>query len=130
MEDEVKPEYKKFRKFITSSGKLVFAGKNAEQNEEVVRLVEPEESVLHTKAPGSPFCVIKGEATAEDIKETAVFCAKFSKAWKKKHENLEVHIFKGENIFKQAGMKLGTFGVTKLKKVNAKKADIENFKIE
>ena len=44
-----------FRKFITSSGKLVLGGKSAENNEQLIKQAEAGEVVLHTKAPGSPF---------------------------------------------------------------------------
>lgn len=127
MTNEVPSEYKKFRKFETSSGKLVIAGKNAEQNDEVVKFAEPEELVLHTKLPGSPFCIIKGKASPQDTKETAVFCAKHSKAWKQNPSDIEVHIFRGKDIFKDKEMKIGTFGVKKAKKTIAKKSAIEKF---
>ena len=127
MEREIPSEYKKFRKFTTSSGKLVIAGKSAEQNEEVIKFAEPEELVLHTKLPGSPFCIIKGKATPADIKETAVFCARFSKAWKHNKADIEIHIFRGKDIFKEKGMKTGTFGVKKAKKILARKGSVEKF---
>ena len=116
-----------FRKICLSSGKDVICGKNAEQNELVVEQAEDEESVLHTKAPGSPFCNIKGKATTSDIKETAVICAAFSKAWKQSKSDVEVHVFKGRNIFKGAAMKTGTFGVKNVKSIIAKKGDIIKF---
>jgi len=119
-----------FRKFITSSGKLVVAGKNAEQNEQVIRQAEANEIVLHTKSPGSPFCNIKAEskkASMKDIREAAVFCAAFSQAWKKarKKKDIEVHAFLGKDIYKDRDMKIGTFGVKKFKKIIIKKEEIE-----
>lgn len=116
-----------FRKFCTSSGKDIVCGKSAEQNELVVEQAEGEELVLHTKAPGSPFCNIKGKATVKDIKETAIICAAFSKDWKLNKSDVEVHVFKGKNIFKGANMKEGTFGVKGVKSVIAKKAGISQF---
>jgi len=100
-----------FRWFYTSSGKLVLAGKNAEQNEHIVKQVKTEDVILHTKDPGSPFCIIHGNISEQDIKETAVFCACFSQGWKKRKTEMEVHIFKGEQIVKDGKMKTGTFGV-------------------
>lgn len=121
-------EYRKFRKLVASSGTLIVAGKNAEQNEEVLKLAEPDEIVMHTKAPGSPFCIIKSKKPSkQDIKETALFCAKFSRDWKTNHKDTEIHIFRGKDIFKEKGMKTGTFGVKKAKKITAKKEDIEKF---
>ncbi len=116
-----------FRKYCTASGKTVLAGKNAEQNEMVVAQSGSNEVVLHTKAPGSPFCNLKGRATQKDIKETAIFCAAFSRDWKQNKGNVEIHVFKGKDIFKEADMKTGTFGVKKAKSVIVKKQEILKF---
>lgn len=118
-----------FRKFCTTSGKTVLAGKNAEQNELIVAQSKDSEVVLHTKDPGSPFCNIKGKATPKDIKETAIFCASHSQKWKKskKKTDIEVHIFRGRDIFKDSTMKTGTFGVKRAKAVKVKKKDILEF---
>jgi len=121
-----------FRKALTSSGKVMLAGKNAEQNEKLIRQVLDNEVVLHTKQAGSPFVNIKdnGEIVSlEEIKEAAVFCVEYSQAWKKakkKPDKVEVHVFLGKNIYKEKGMKTGTFGVRKLKKVIVKKEEIES----
>lgn len=115
----------KFREFKTSSGKLVLGGKNSEQNELLVKQAKDNEIILHTKASGSPFVNIKGKANKKDIKEAAVFCAKYSRDWKKNKKDVEVHYFKGKDIWKGKGMKLGTFGVRKFKKIIVKKEDIE-----
>ena len=119
-----------FRKFTTSSGKFVLGGKNAEQNEALIEQVEPSEIVLHTKSAGSPFCNIKGKASLKDIRETAVFCARYSQEWKKARikRDILVHYFKGSDIFKEKDMKIGTFGVKKFKEIKIKKGDIENLK--
>jgi len=116
-----------FRKFCTASGKDVLCGKSAEQNEFLVAQSEKEEIVIHSKAPGSPFCNIKGKATEKDIKETAVICAAFSKAWKTNKSDIEVHVFRGKDVFKSAGMKTGTFGVKKVKSLMVKKENIQAF---
>ncbi len=116
-----------FRQFTTSSGKIVLAGKSAENNERAIEQIEPEEIVLHTKAPGSPFVNIKGEATKKDIKEAAVFCARYSHDWRDNKKDVVVHYFKGKNIHKEKDMKTGTFGVKKCKEVTVKKEEIEKF---
>lgn len=117
----------KFRQAFTSSGKLMLAGKNAEQNEKLVEQSGKNEIVLHTNAAGSPFVNIKGKATKKDIGEAAIFCAKFSRDWKKNKSNVEIHYFKGSDVYKLKGMKTGTFGVKKIKKLRIKKQTIENF---
>jgi predicted ribosome quality control (RQC) complex YloA/Tae2 family protein len=114
----------KFREWFTSSGKQVLAGKNSKNNEEVIAQVEPNETVLHTAIPGSPFVNIKGNASKEDIRDAAIFCAKYSQAWRDKHGDVKVHAFKGKEIYKDKKMKQGTFGVKKFSEVIAKKVDI------
>jgi len=117
----------KFRKFKTSSEKLVLCGKNAQNNEQLIKQVGQNETVLHTQKPGSPFCNIKGKATKKDIKESAIFCAKYSKDWKKNKSDVEIHVFKQKDIYKDKDMKLGTFGVKKFKTIKIKKKEIEGF---
>jgi predicted ribosome quality control (RQC) complex YloA/Tae2 family protein len=115
----------KFRKFETSTGKTVLGGRNAENNEELIRQARSNEIVLHTKSPGSPFCNIKGKAEKEDIKEAAVFCAKYSQDWHDNHRDVEIHVFSGKDIHKEKDMKLGTFGVKNFKIIKVRKEDIE-----
>jgi len=117
----------RFREFTTSSGKKVLGGKSAKNNEELIKQVEDNETILHTKAPGSPFINIKGKANKKDIKEAAVFCARYSQDWRDNKKDVLVHWFKGKNVYKEKAMKLGTFGVKKIKKIKIKKIDIESF---
>lgn len=114
------------RKFTTSSGKQVLAGRDAETNEQLIEQAEKNEIVLHTKAPGSPFVNIKGKASREDIKEASIICAKFSQAWKKAKikKDVPVHWFKKANISKTKDMKQGTFGVKKFKEIIVKKEEM------
>lgn len=118
----------KFREFETSSGKKVLAGKNAANNEELVKQIEPSEVVLHTKASGSPFVNIKGRASRKDIREAAVICARYSQDWRDNKSDVIVHVFKGKNVYKEKGMKTGTFGVKKFKQMKVKKESIKSFK--
>lgn len=116
-----------FRKYIAESGNVIIAGKTAEQNENLLKNhAEKDDVVLHTASPGSPFCVIK-KANKKDIYEAAVFCAKYSREWKKAKvkKDVIVHCFKGKNIFKGKDMKTGTFGVKNFKAIRVKKEDIE-----
>lgn len=115
-------EKTKFRYFFTSSGLLVLVGKNAEQNEELIKkFTSPNEIVLHTATPGSPFCVLKGEAKAKDIMEAAIFCSCFSQDWKRGKKISEVHAFYASSIYKEKGMPLGTFGVKEvIKKIKVR----------
>lgn len=120
-----------YRKFETSSGKKLIAGKNAEQNEELVKKYMGKENiVLHTKKPGSPFVIILGKASIKDIKEAAVFTALYSQAWKKRKKDVIVDYFLAENVFKEKRMKTGTFGVLKNKNIKVKKEKIIKFEKE
>jgi predicted ribosome quality control (RQC) complex YloA/Tae2 family protein len=119
-----------FRTFQTSSGKKVLGGKSAENNEELIKQVEPTEIVLHTAIPGSPFVNIKGASTKQDIKESAVFCAKHSQDWRDNKKDVIVHIFRGADIHKDKKMKAGTFAVKKFNIIKIKKEDILKFEKE
>lgn len=117
----------KFRERITRSGNTLLAGKDSRGNEKLIAQVEPEEEIFHTQEKGSPFVNIKGKLNKGDLKEAAIFCAKYSQDWKKNCEDVIVHRFKGKHIFKEKGMKEGTFGVKKIKKIKVKKEWIEGF---
>ncbi len=113
------------RKITLESGTKILLGKNAENNEELVKQIEKNEVVLHTAKPGSPFVNIKGKANKKDVKESAIFCASKSQDWRDNKSNVIVHKFKGKDIYKEKGMKTGTFGVRKPKKIIVKKKEIE-----
>ena len=85
-----------FREIITDRETMIFGGKSSANNEELVKQVRIEEEVFHTDAAGSPFVNIKGKARKGDIKDAAVFCAAYSKDWKKNKGDVVVHRFKGK----------------------------------
>ena len=116
-----------FRKLLTDKNTLILGGKNSKNNEEIVEQVGKGEDVFHTDAVGSPFVNIKGKARRGDARQAAVFCATFSKEWKKNKSEVIVHQFKGRDIYKNKGMKEGTFGVKKFKKIKVKKEEIQEF---
>lgn len=120
----------KFREYKTSSGKDVIAGKSAENNEEVIGQAKQNEFVLHTKMPGSPFVNIKApleDVSKDDLKETAVFCARYSQDWRDNKKDIIVHVFSGKDVYKEKGMKTGTFGVRKFKEIKVNKEEILRF---
>ncbi|MFA5173676.1 MAG: NFACT RNA binding domain-containing protein [Candidatus Pacearchaeota archaeon] len=106
-------DYRNFRWFFTSEGTLVIGGKSDEQNEFVLKnFLKPNYVVMHTSKPGSSFMIIQKDNPSEkDINETAMFTACFSQQWKKAEKTIDIDIFKGSQIYKIKGMKLGTFGV-------------------
>ncbi|MDP1695334.1 MAG: NFACT RNA binding domain-containing protein [archaeon] len=131
-------EYKKYRWFFTSSGKLVIGGKSAEQNDSLLsRLKKSKEDyiIMHTSSPGSPFSVILSSIKnlkESDIEECAIFTGCFSRAWKEGKKSAIIDIFKLSEVAKEKSMKSGTWGVigkikhrkVELKLVLAKQKDI------
>lgn len=117
----------RFREYITHNGTLCLAGKNATNNEQLIEQAEPEEIVLHTVEAGSPFVNIKGKAKKGDIKEAAIFCARFSRDWKKNQQDVLVHKFKAQEAYKTQDMKKGTFGIKKFRVIKIKKEWIKNW---
>ena len=118
-------EAQKYRWFYTSSGKLVVGGKNAIQNEQLLRIFKAAKKdflAMHTSEPGSPFSVIYSEIkkiSKKDIQECAIFTASFSRAWKEKKKITEVDIFNLYQLIKSKLMKIGTWGVKgKIKKIS------------
>ncbi|MEK6872366.1 MAG: NFACT RNA binding domain-containing protein [Nanoarchaeota archaeon] len=114
-------DYRKYRWFFTSSGTLVVGGKSDEQNEIVFNhFLKKGYYVMHTSSPGSPFMIIQSDnPTSEDKEETAIFCACFSKQWKRlknEKEKVAVDIFRAEQLYKNRLMKKGSFGVNGEKK--------------
>ncbi|PIN88695.1 hypothetical protein COU61_03840 [Candidatus Pacearchaeota archaeon CG10_big_fil_rev_8_21_14_0_10_35_13] len=117
------PEYQKYRWFFTTNGKLVIGGKNAKQNELLVKeMIKTKKGyiVMHTEKPGSPFTFLYDEnegVSEEDLEEQAIFTASFSQEWKNlrrkenKEKKSEIGIFNSEQIIKKRGMKEGTFGI-------------------
>lgn len=119
----------KYREFETSSGRKVLAGKDESQNEILMKdFLGKENIILHTKEAGSPFCVIlekEVKPSKKDIKETAVFCASKSHDWRDNKGDVVVHIFKGEDAYKERRMKTGMFGIKKFNGITIKKEEIE-----
>jgi predicted ribosome quality control (RQC) complex YloA/Tae2 family protein len=116
-----------FRKFKTSSGKDVLCGKNAEQNEELVKqFIGKDNIIFHTAKPGSPFCVIeKIKHSKKDEKEAAIFCASKSQDWRDNKGDVEVNFFRGSEIYKRKDMKTGMFGVKRFRTIIITKKEIE-----
>jgi predicted ribosome quality control (RQC) complex YloA/Tae2 family protein len=117
----------KFREHLTRNNTLLLAGRNAENNEELIKQVNSKDFVLHTALPGSPFVWIKGKNKFGDKKEAAIFCAVHSQAWRNKKSDVIVHIFRGGDIYKEKRMKKGTFGIKKFKKIKVNKGEIEKW---
>lgn len=86
--------YERFRWFHTSDGFLVIGGRNADQNEELVKkYLERGDLFFHTQAHGAPATILKAtgpsEAPPDDIsipessrEEAAQFAISYSTLWK------------------------------------------------
>ena len=118
-----------FREFTTKRGTKILAGKSAENNEDVVKQVAPDEIVLHTALPGSPFVNIKGKPKFGDLKTASLMCARYSQDWRDNKNDVLVHMFKGKDVYKTKGMKTGTFGIKKFKVIKVKRKLVEGFKV-
>lgn len=110
-------DYKKYRWFFTSTGKLVAGGKSSKQNDELLGILKglkKDYFVTHTTKPGSPFCVIledKINVKENEKEEAAIFTGCFSKAWKAGERKTPVDIFTLKQVYKTKEMKEGTWGV-------------------
>src|SRR3989344_5958581 len=91
--------YRKYRWFMTKSGKIVYGGKSAEQNEEIViKLLKEKKNyvIMHTRMPGSPFAIIvsdPNDVSKEDLDEVATWTGCFSRAWRSGMKKADIDIF-------------------------------------
>ncbi len=94
--------YEKYHWMITSRGNLVIAGRDASQNESVVKkYLEDEEIFLHAEVQGAPATVLKSkEPSEEELREAAVIAACYSKAWKEGRGGVNVYWVYGKQVSK------------------------------
>jgi len=110
-------DYKKYKWFFTSSGKLVVGGKSSLQNDELLKKVKALKRdflVMHTSSPGSPFCIILediNKLTSQDKEEGTIFTGCFSRAWKLMKKTVGIDVFYLSQLYKSPVMKPGTWGV-------------------
>ena len=118
-----------FRKFTTASGAKIILGRDENSNDKLMKEFKGKgNTILHTAAPGSPFCVIDDlKPTNKDLVASGAICAGYSQDWRDNKQDTKVHVFTGKDIYKRKGMKIGTFGVRKFKKIKVKKKDIEKW---
>ena len=85
--------YERFRWFRTTDGFLVLGGRNADQNEELVKkYTEPSDRFFHAQAHGAPVTVLKATEPDEPARnveipdssreEAAQFAVSYSSVWK------------------------------------------------
>ena len=120
----------KFREYILESGAKIFLGKNAENNDELVKKFKGKENIiLHTVKPGSPFCVIDNlKPRKQDIFESAIICAEKSQDWRDNKSDVKVHQFTGKDVVKSFSAKEGSWEVkSNPKLIKVKKSEIKRF---
>lgn len=82
--------YHRFRWFFTTDGTLVLGGKDASQNEELVkRYMEGKDRFVHADVHGASVVIIKG--ATENMDEVAQFAASYSGAWRSGHFSADVY---------------------------------------
>ncbi len=118
----------KFRQIILVSGAQFLLGKDENSNDELMKKFKGKKNtIMHTAAPGSPFCVIEKKIFSGDVYAAAVACARYSQDWRDNKSDVLVSVFTGKDISKPRGFKPGTWEVKKSKIITVKKKDILRF---
>ncbi|MFA6363568.1 ribosome rescue protein RqcH [Methanoregula sp.] len=81
--------YHRFRWFITSDGIVVLGGRDASQNEELVKkYMSGGDLFVHADVHGASVVIVKGKT--EKMDEVAQFAASYSGAWRSGHFSADV----------------------------------------
>jgi predicted ribosome quality control (RQC) complex YloA/Tae2 family protein len=98
--------FERFRWTITSNGFLAIGGRDASQNESLVRrYLEDRDVFLHADIQGGSTVVLKTggrEPQVEDLEDAAVLAACYSKAWKAGFGSVDVYWVYGSQVSKSA----------------------------
>jgi len=119
-----------FREYVTASGLRVLGGKDAESNDDLVNRAGRNDVMLHTLAAGSPFANVGEKPSKKDLKEAAVFCAKYSQDWRGLKMDVVVNVFKRGDMKKGIFMKAGSWKVGKQERMVVKKEDVLKFETD
>ena len=93
--------YHRFRWFATSDGVLVIGGRDASQNEELVKkYMEGGDLFIHADVHGGSVVIVKG--ATEHLDEAAEFAASYSNAWKAGHFTADVYAARPDQVSKTA----------------------------
>lgn len=96
--------FEKFRRFVSSDGFLVVAGKDAVSNEVLVKkYTEPKDVVFHADIVGAPFVVVKTEGkkpSQQVLREAGEFAAAFSRGWREGFASVDVYWVKPDQLSK------------------------------
>ena len=82
--------YHRFRWFVTSDGVVVLGGRDASQNEELVKkYMTGNDLFVHADVHGASVVIVKGKT--ERMDEVAQFAASYSGAWRSGHFSADVY---------------------------------------
>lgn len=91
--------FHRFRWSYTSDGVLLLGGRDAAQNEELVkRYMEGGDTFVHADVHGASVVLVKG--TTGRMDEVAQFAASYSNAWKSGHFSADVYAVRPEQVSK------------------------------
>jgi predicted ribosome quality control (RQC) complex YloA/Tae2 family protein len=91
--------FHRFRWFYTSDGVLVLGGRDAGQNEELVKkYMEGGDTFVHADVHGASIVIVKGKT--ERMDEVAQFAASFSGAWRSGHFSADVYSVRPDQVSK------------------------------
>jgi predicted ribosome quality control (RQC) complex YloA/Tae2 family protein len=91
--------FHRFRWCYTRDGVLLLGGRDASQNEDLVkRYMEGGDTFLHADVHGAGVVIIKGET--EHMDEAAQFAASYSNAWKSGHFSADVYTARPDQVSK------------------------------
>jgi predicted ribosome quality control (RQC) complex YloA/Tae2 family protein len=103
--------YERFRWFHTSDGFLVIGGRNADQNEDLVKkYTESSDLFFHAQAHGAPVTILKATGPSESARdvdipersreEAAQFAVSYSTVWKDGHYSGDVYMVTPDQVSK------------------------------
>ncbi|KUG20972.1 putative rna-binding proteinous to eukaryotic snrnp [hydrocarbon metagenome] len=91
--------FHRFRWFYTTDNVLVLGGRDASQNEELVRrYMEGGDTFVHADVHGGSVVIVKG--TTAHMDEAAQFAASYSNAWKAGHFTADVYAARPDQVSK------------------------------
>lgn len=96
--------YEKYHWLVTSHGYLAIGGRDASQNESIVKRYLNEKRIfMHADIHGAPAVVVFNEGEMlpeEDLREAAILTAAYSKAWKTGITSVDVYWVWGSQVSK------------------------------
>jgi predicted ribosome quality control (RQC) complex YloA/Tae2 family protein len=91
--------YHRFRWFFTSDGVLILGGRDASQNDELVKkYMEGKDTFIHADVHGASVVITKG--TTDRMDEAAAFAASYSGAWRSGHFSADVYAVRPDQVSK------------------------------